>query len=769
MFDIDSVELVNSSCIEYTRASDTWAAGLVANDMGTGCRLFGNPESCTQLLTHIFGVLSDLNIQEWPELEKLPGYQHYCRQAQADKLEEPREPWIGPSDALSLLEHSSGLTPGTRSPVPLYLPPDMVAVALAVQGTLVMNPASRLTAAAVSSILNTAVLAEHNCQHISPIPPYGLAAATPVAAALTYPLPPQSGQQRQPLQSEKAAALLSSNLPSSAHSSEGCGEAAAAPHTAVHAEPGPAPGKPPGQSHKPKDSASSAAGISARQKRGIGVSTPNRQTGLGTASSTSKCPRIQTAQAAGLSRDTDEEAGWEVCKTTLERERKRETQEGALRAGMTLQDQCSEEPPAAMFLRLTPGQTDQGQPGPKRCRVDRRPAITADNLPNAPVANSGIINYVTTSFVPKGCSSISTNFWPASPIPDTGLVWVHDSDTRGPRLAQFLSPAEFSAACRNMHCPAEVKTKPADTTPFEAKPAETSLADTQNIDSAGPADRPSLGSSTDGRRQSGCTAQVQVPIVNPNVCVCTGRNGCTINHTGKCTRERAEGSVACSQCKCVSCKKRRSRSIWCWGCAHKHLTPTLARVQLLAPVLSLLVPADTEQFILLWPAIKSNLFAQVVIAWVSEPFAMTYLSTRMKPNATPAATHKVLLDACRHVAALTPPHLTEVAQDISGNGTAQGIGFRSAMVGLGVALGVACTSLSTSASTAASASRRAAGLVQQLRPQALRNLRPPQQSKAPRQHTGWQLLHMQLAAGRSRITISQPSASSTKPHASLNL
>ena len=207
----------------------------------------------------------------------------------------------------------------------------------------------------------------------------------------------------------------------------------------------------------------------------------------------------------------------------------------------------------------------------------------------------------------------------------------------------------------------------------------------------------------------------------------------------------------------------RYRCRWCFGCAHRHLTPNLSRVKLLAPVLDRLVPADIEQFLLLWPAIKSNLFAQVVIAWASEPFSMTYLAARLLPKATPAATYRVFLDMCMHIAAQTLPSHTAVAQDISGHGAAEGIGLLSAMVGLGVA----CSPPSATAGKAVPASPRAALLVPQRLPQVSQNITRHQPAKVPNPPTVWEVhkCSSQQAGARSH----QPAARHNSSPSSANL
>ena len=141
--------------------------------MGTGGRLFGNPTCCDQLLDNISAIFGNPHPYRWPGVEQLPRYQQFGSPAvpfaEAAETAESEEYWHEANKALSLLEHPSGLTPGSKSPVQSCLPPDLVAVALAVQSTLILNPAKRLSATAVSAILASAtqVAAEHS----RPLPP----------------------------------------------------------------------------------------------------------------------------------------------------------------------------------------------------------------------------------------------------------------------------------------------------------------------------------------------------------------------------------------------------------------------------------------------------------------------------------------------------------------------------------------------------------------------------------------------------------------------
>ena len=131
----------------------------------------------------------------------------------------------------------------------------------------------------------------------------------------------------------------------------------------------------------------------------------------------------------------------------------------------------------------------------------------------------------------------------------------------------------------------------------------------------------------------------------------------------------------------------------CFGCSKKHLPPVMLRVQSLSPFLSQLLPADIEQFLALWPTVKDNLFAQVLIAWVKEPFPMDYLARRLSADDGHAvgieATYNVLLEACRCVRGQTPQTLINVGKDLSRQGVARTTGFLAAMVGMGVAEGAA--------------------------------------------------------------------------------
>jgi len=124
----------------------------------------------------------------------------------------------------------------------------------------------------------------------------------------------------------------------------------------------------------------------------------------------------------------------------------------------------------------------------------------------------------------------------------------------------------------------------------------------------------------------------------------------------------------------------------------------------------MLQPADIEQFLALWPTLKGNLFTQVLLAWVKEPFAMGYLAEHLKPDATPAVAYNILLDACTAIPSQTPQSLITVGKDLSRQGVARTTGLLAAMVGMGVIRG----ELSSTASTRVRAAPRKLKLKQQV-------------------------------------------------------
>ena len=113
----------------------------------------------------------------------------------------------------------------------------------------------------------------------------------------------------------------------------------------------------------------------------------------------------------------------------------------------------------------------------------------------------------------------------------------------------------------------------------------------------------------------------------------------------------------------------------------------MERVKSLAPFLSKLQPADIEAFLDLWPTIKGHLFAQVLLAWVKEPFAVGYLAERLKPDAAPEVAYNMLLEACHAIPSQTPDSLITVTKDLSRQGVARTTGLLAAMVGMGIIQG----------------------------------------------------------------------------------
>ena len=142
------------------------------------------------LLRAIFAILQEPDETSWPGCSQLPGYQRLFRQAPllAPEAAEPAIHRLKDTNyaALSLLEHASGLTPGTRSLRSTQLPAGLVAVALAVQNTLVLIPVLRHGAETVSRALIVAALA---CQQEAG----GQAAAAPHDSA---PAPPAAAKKQ---------------------------------------------------------------------------------------------------------------------------------------------------------------------------------------------------------------------------------------------------------------------------------------------------------------------------------------------------------------------------------------------------------------------------------------------------------------------------------------------------------------------------------------------------------------------------------------------
>lgn len=591
-----------------------------------------------------------------------------------------------------MLEHCSGSTPGARSITQTKLPPDLAAVAAAVQGALVLAPAFRLSAAAVSRALSAAVL------------------TCPARSGPAHP-----------------AAVTNEPLFSPGHPSfckHPSGSAAAGPQSRA-------------SKLTPATSSTDDLNTAPKQSRNAAFGRPQ------------KLPR-QAAEPMNC--DSDEERGWQVVRAAVSRAPPELPRSGAGPSGKQPRKLRAEElDPGPVTLQ--PSHTDQVEPALESKRAKQT------HLQSHQV--------VTMGFIPPGCSTISDKCWPAVPA-DTDMFWVHDSHERGPRLAKVLSIAEYNSACFDMARQAAMKTRPAALgsmpAALESMPAalarmpaaaESVSDECQVTVSAASAVRSSKGSSqpscaaTGESQKSALTTLVSCAPAAAKACMCTGHS-CQ-HHRRKCMGQRTAGSTFCTICKCTNCNKVRYRGPLCFGCAHSKFTPIIDRVLLLAPVLAHMMPADIEQFILLWPTVKSNLFVQVVIAWASEPFAMTYLAARIQPNATPAATYEVLLDACRHMVAQSPPHLTAVAQDISRNGCAEASGFLSAMVGLGVAY----APLSAAASSAAPASPHKSCSALQQPPHAAQKPGLLKKAKVPLPRTFCQLVLTRQPAGRSQNPISQ--------------
>ena len=672
--------------------------------MGTGQYLFGTPTTGDMLLRAIFAILQEPDETSWPGCSQLPGYQRLFRQAPllAPEAAEPAIHRLKDTSyaARSLLEHASGLTPGTRSLRSTQLPAGLVAVALAVQNTLVLIPVLRHDAETVSRALIIAALA---CQQEAG----GQAAAAQHDAE---PAPPAAAKK----QSQVSAGRRKQLCCDSASHSKLHIAAAAAPATARRT-PAAAKNNPRvsgGRSkHVCRDSAShselhiaaaAAPATARRTAKGQGTQVPLKR---------EIKAEVETANTAvaGSSSDADEEKGWQVARKAMSGPPTDQTQAGA---GM------SSEPPLM--------QHSQSLRPAKRLKLDPRQPIMVSSLASSSSQDSTTVGSTPVSSDSQG----SDCYLPAAPAGD-GFLWVRV----GPdvRLARFLQPDESTAACRNIalqsasnHLPFALKSK------SDASPA---------VDSAAPAVRPSLGSPQQlGTAPAGFrmsrqsshvvpmphTALVPVATAANNQCKCKGHS-CQQGHDPlTCPGVCEDNSEFCNTCKCTDCHRIRYRCPLCFGCAiNKGMPDILMRVLSLAPVLIHIMPADIEGFVSKWPSIKSNLFAQVVISWVSEPCAMTYLATKFKPGATPAATYAILLDACK---LMTPPHLAAVAHDITGRGSMKTAGLLAAMVGLGVA----CTPLSAAATRAVPGSSQGAGLA--LPAQAATIPRLPQQAEAPSPH-----------------------------------
>ena len=185
------------------------------------------------------------------------------------------------------------------------------------------------------------------------------------------------------------------------------------------------------------------------------------------------------------------------------------------------------------------------------------------------------------------------------------------------------------------------------------------------------------------KRQNQPKQRRQQAPADSDACCCNGN--CLCRHRQPCLNKREGASSFCAACKCTLCVKQSHRNEHCITCAKTLLPPVMLRVKAMSPFLTRMIPADIEQFLALWSTVQGNLFAQVLIAWVTEPYAMEYLAHRLNPNDSPEATYQVLLEACRTIPGLTPQSLIIVMKDLSGQDVARTTGFLAAMVGVGVA------------------------------------------------------------------------------------
>ena len=286
-----------------------WSAGLVANDMGTGQYLFGTPTTGDMLLRAIFAILQEPDETSWPGCSQLPGYQRLFRQAPllAPEAAEPAIHRLKDTNcaALSLLEHASGLTPGTRSLRSTQLPADLVAVALAVQNTLVLIPALRHGAETVSRALIVAALA---CQQEAG----GQAAAAPHDSA---PAPPAAAKKQSRVSAGRKKQL--------------CCDSAS--HSKLHI------------------AAAAAPATARRTAKGQGTQVPLKREFKA---------ELETANTAvaGSSSDADEERGWEVARKAMSGPPTDQTQAGAGMSSEPPLMQHSQSLRPAKRLKLEPRQ-----------------------------------------------------------------------------------------------------------------------------------------------------------------------------------------------------------------------------------------------------------------------------------------------------------------------------------------------------------------------------------------------------------------------------
>ena len=298
--------------------------------------------------------------------------------------------------------------------------------------------------------------------------------------------------------------------------------------------------------------------------------------------------------------------------------------------------------------------------------------------------------------------------WWAAPAGIPGHIWVCDKvDGSGtPRLAVFLTETETGIACARMSSKFAQETYQSvlgsaivdigtweDTGSTVSKPSPSG---TQAV-AQGPGFLcASTASSTPfttvdskptvnlkSQRPKRPKQRRQQAPADSDACCCNGN--CLCRHRPPCLNKREGASSFCAACKCTLCVKQSHRNEHCITCAKTLLPPVMLRVKAMSPFLTRMIPADIEQFLALWSTVQGNLFAQVLIAWVTEPYAVEFLAHRLNPDDSPEATYQVLLEACRTIPGLTPQSLIIVMKDLSGQDVARTTGFLAAMVGVGVA------------------------------------------------------------------------------------
>ena len=170
-------------------------------------------------------------------------------------------------------------------------------------------------------------------------------------------------------------------------------------------------------------------------------------------------------------------------------------------------------------------------------------------------------------------------------------------------------------------------------------------------------------------------------------CKCTCMNCQRRNSVKPECGPTSPGFPICRLCKCANatCPRASYRSRFCFACcrAAATLPPVMALVEGLSPVLSQLQPSDVESFLRNYERCEDNLFALVILAWSSDPWALDFLAPRLRPVVDEVRAYQLLAEAAQRVS--VPEHLHLVNVDLKRQRrVGEASGFVRALTSLGV-------------------------------------------------------------------------------------